>query len=324
MRKIESTVPFPSEIPCHEVILGKKYDVVISGFKGKLAMPNKYVNDHLQIPNDCEVIGFERKLPPPDNSLVNRFRYDWGNMQSVGGSVRRCVINFELEKNEELQNSINQLSLSTRNYIRTLFNILEVLLETAMVNNSFMSLSMKERVQYFMINDANEFQVAENLPIELSVTFGGCIISNEIFENAIKYANTGLSISTPYNLLRDAYNHKAKNEYRRSVLDASTAIEIAFTSKILTTLENKNITDESLKRSILNKYHSVRGRVELLRSLEVILPCSPKDYSNTLSEIRNKSIHGGYVPTLSEVDEIINIARRTLNEFCEIIDSSDN
>ena len=115
----------------------------------------------------------------------------------------------------------------------------------------------------------------------------------------------------PFYFFLDAERAKFELNYRKSILDLATAVEVCFSLIIVNRLTAQN----KLNNYIISKHYSLRQKRELLVAFEVKLPFSDKDYTENLDKIRNRVIHGGYSPTEVEIKKALNITKKTLYEL---------
>jgi hypothetical protein len=96
-------------------------------------------------------------------------------------------------------------------------------------------------------------------------------------------------------------------DFRRSVLDSSTAAEIAMTKLLDHALANSSAAAASLVRQ---KWRQIYGLSQALREFGVTLPT---DISNTgMAEPRNKAVHEGMQPTKEQTSRCLEIAREVV------------
>ncbi len=97
--------------------------------------------------------------------------------------------------------------------------------------------------------------------------------------------------------IRDARALVKDEQYRRAVIDAGTAAELAMTTLLDRKLGN---ADEALKKALYDKYQTLNGRSQLLKKLGA--GTVPERLQQELSEPRNDAAHGGTSPTRGEAD----------------------
>lgn len=109
------------------------------------------------------------------------------------------------------------------------------------------------------------------------------------------FHNAHNSISAPYEMLNNARINLTNNDTRATVLNCATAIEVMLKRKISTYLEDNNlppaIMDYVLKQS--DGYDKLIGLCNRFGINHTGLP----DVKKKVVEIRNRVIHGGYIPS---------------------------
>jgi len=99
-----------------------------------------------------------------------------------------------------------------------------------------------------------------------------------------------------------------EENYRKSILDSATALEVCFSYLITQLLPS----DEDLNKYVSSKHNSLRLKRELLKVLKVSLPVKEKEFTDGLDQVRNRVIHGGHNPTGKEASTAYKIAEETL------------
>jgi len=319
--RIETTIEFPHGIPCKKEILGLEYPIEIASFQGTISFPNLPIDwEERMKPN--AISDYNLTMPTnADMQLSYDQNVDWGYFSSSDGDscIKKCRIWF-LCDSDKARDIGNILSDSTAKYFDRLVLFLECLTNNTFDENTCHGITFDERIHFLFLNENGNVQKADQncFRLFLKTTPKETYISKELMIEAITYTNKGFELNLCYKLLRDAIFHKNKNDYRRSILDASTATELALTKIIESTLKSTYLDKKNFTESLLKKYHSLSGRIELSIALNIKLPHHKNDYSTSLSTIRNRAIHAGYMPTLSETNTVIEIARHTVNEFCNI------
>lgn len=107
---------------------------------------------------------------------------------------------------------------------------------------------------------------------------------------------TGKQVVPPeaHLLLRDSRIELRKKNYRRSVLDAATASEMALIELRDATLLN---TEPKISSLVKKKYKGIFELVEYLKKTDVTIP---EDIVKEVARPRNKAIHQGIMPNKDE------------------------
>jgi hypothetical protein len=248
---------------------------------------------------------------------------EWGKFYDNTGNsiVKRCSIWFpcSYEKHGAIANGLGKL---TENYINRLILFIEILTQNALGKKTYNTIEVESMIQYWILGNDKCFKNAENISISVLVHHlpKEVFLSNKLFNQAIEYTNKEKKPNYSLVLLRDAISHQNDQDFRRAILDATTAIEIAFTNRIIKEFIKQGIEESDFSKSILRKFHSLSGRVELLESLKIKLPIPKKTFKEFLSNIRNRAIHAGYNPSKEETSKVISLTIDTLKAFSEIVE----
>ena len=128
------------------------------------------------------------------------------------------------------------------------------------------------------------------------------------FKQAIRIVNK--SVSMPYEMLDNARMNLSRRDTRSAVLHCATAIEVAL-KKLTVSYLDVTVTDNSLKEYILRQADGYSRLVDLCKRCSVSLEGLP-DVKETVMDVRNRVIHGGYVPTREEANKAYENTRQAL------------
>lgn len=110
-----------------------------------------------------------------------------------------------------------------------------------------------------------------------------------------------------HRLLIDARDSLSSSDYRRAVIDAGTAAEVAIASFISETLLKHGLPIDFVDRATFTA-NGLIGLIGLYASSGRKLPVSKNAVASQLAEIRNRAAHGGLVPTPTEASKAIKVA----------------
>jgi HEPN domain-containing protein len=117
--------------------------------------------------------------------------------------------------------------------------------------------------------------------------------------------------------IRDARSLLRARDYRRAVLDAGAASELAMGKLIRTHLDGKNV-EESVKKALRQRYRALEGNTDLLRQLRPdLLPDQIKD---DLIKPRNTAGHGGNSLTYAQAQKAIETATEVVEHAYPLAD----
>lgn len=141
------------------------------------------------------------------------------------------------------------------------------------------------------------------------------VIDDSIGQLSISDINLGImnlskNISVPFELLDNARINLSHHDTRATVLNSATAIEIVLKTIITKYLDKINVPGP-IKKHVLNKVDGYSNLVDLCKKFS--LPYKGEhNLQKTVIDIRNRVIHGGYVPEYKEASRAYNETRSTL------------
>lgn len=127
-------------------------------------------------------------------------------------------------------------------------------------------------------------------------------------KNAIKNANK--SLSAPYELLDNANNNLLRYDWRASVLNCATAIEVMMKKRIMDYFQGTEVP-VNLQKHVLKQADGFSKLRDLCRALSIQLHNMP-NVQDEIMAIRHRVIHGGYEPTHKEAYGAYKCAQQTL------------
>lgn len=321
MKRIETTIEFPYGIPCKKDVLGTEYSIIIGSHQGTFAFPN--VSDDFKN-KQANVMPANNKLLQPkgaDKELYLDKVDDWGSFSDGNGNsmVKKCRIWFPCDYSEQKQLTMD-LNKAVSAYFDKFILFLEIISKNAFDKNTALGNGIHNKTHYWLWERDGKMVSAENPTITLSsvILSDDIYVSKAFIEESLSYTNKNLEPNITHRLLRDSIYHKNNKDFRRAILDAATAVEITLTERIEKEFIAKNINDKNLISSLLIKYRSLRGRIDLTIVLNIKLPRPKNEYLDILSHARNKSIHEGYSSNFDEATKVIEIAFDTLSCYSAI------
>lgn len=117
-------------------------------------------------------------------------------------------------------------------------------------------------------------------------------------------------VSVPYEMLDNARVNLSRKDTRSAVLHCATAIELVLKKLIIAYLD-ATVSDNSLKDFVLRQADGYFRLVELCKRCSISLAGIP-NVKETVVDIRNRVIHGGYVPTRQEANKAYEDTRQAL------------
>ena len=124
------------------------------------------------------------------------------------------------------------------------------------------------------------------------------------------FHNANNSISAPYEMLNNARINLDYHDTRATVLNCATAVEVMLQKIVYSYLDKNNIPQE-LKNYVLRQADGFYKLITLCKKLNVDLTRMP-NVKEVVMKIRNRVIHGGYVPSKEEEQKAYSITMEAL------------
>lgn len=124
------------------------------------------------------------------------------------------------------------------------------------------------------------------------------------------FRNANNSVSAPYEMLNNARINFANHDTRATVLNCATAVEVMLKKEVLTYFSENNIPQE-LRDYVLKQSDGFDKLISLCKYLNINLTRMP-NAKEFVMKIRNRVIHGGYVPSNEEAQKSYNITMEAL------------
>lgn len=290
--------------------LNKDYNIQISKYKGKILTP--YLIENFETTSDNIGINL---LPPKSKLDCLNKRFDWGSphswpsgdsqVQTLRIELNINEQNFSIKSKEELRKEIEswinrfRLNLYAYNYNIDSPNLVE-------------KRSTRDMFEFFLQTGKENIKDKFFEGTEHSVTIYVSKSIKEVdFKNAIDVTSSNKKLILEYQLLRDANKELLLENYKKSILDSATALEVSLTNAIKRDLE----INEKLLFPILKKYNGLRQKRELMKLTKNTLPLNDKTYEKRIEKLRNDAIHSGKKPTKEEAIKAFNIAKKTIDSL---------
>jgi hypothetical protein len=315
MKILEGYIQFNNAIPISMECLGKKYPIKISGINGFIATPRMFEGY-----NESS----EQKLGPLQSPNCGNIKYRnqfyWGSVQSWpnGDShIVACSIVFPDIDNDSFHEIGNKIVSELEEWRNLLIDNISVMFQEDFRGNTRSIISKSNGLNTFTLFKKTTGSDKEFIPEEyrnetIFIFLKDRLDFNQnLFQKVLDETSQKKKPLLPFYFFLDAERAKFELNYRKSILDLATAVEVCFSLIIVNRLTAQN----KLNNYIISKHYSLRQKRELLVAFEVKLPFSDKDYTENLDKIRNRVIHGGYSPTEVEIKKALNITKKTLYEL---------
>jgi hypothetical protein len=290
--------------------LSKEYNIQISNFKGKILTPFLIKNFEIDSNNiRIDLLPPKSKLDCLDKRLNWGRPYSWPNgdssVQTLKIEININEQNFSIKSKNELEKAIESwINLFRLNLFAFNYNIDSPdLIEKTSTNEIF---------EFFFLTETENIQdkffkgTIPSVTIYVSET-----IKEADFKNVLDVTSLNKKLILEYQLLRDANKELLLENYKKSILDSATALEVSLTNAIKRDLE----IDEKLLLPILKKYNGLRQKRDLLKLTKNKLPLKDKIYEVGIEKLRNEAIHSGKTPSKREAMNAFDIAKKTIDSL---------
>jgi hypothetical protein len=122
--------------------------------------------------------------------------------------------------------------------------------------------------------------------------------------------NIHKSITAPYEMLDNARRNFDHHDSRASVLNCATAIEVSLKRMVLGFLESSQTLDP-IKGFVMKQADGISKLIGICKRFCLPIDTMP-NVQKTVFSIRDRVIHGGYVPTYHEAQTAYDVTRATL------------
>lgn len=286
-------------------VLGKIFSINIAEIPMLLHFPGLPLEwedlsktDHLHYPLSAPEISKRYKYG--DEDILYGFPHSYPTGSSI---VEKVVLSFEIteEEIEEKNNIIRKEVEKVMNIFHKLFYIVnESVNPTAIVKQSDCRIDLYNDSTGNRIKNQDEIEIIGYMHDDMNS------ISKKQLEIMLGIINRKINIPIEYDFLISAIRAYEHHDYRKCILDLSTACEISITSKIEELQSNLDI------KNILEDYKTLAAKYRLLGLLNY--DTSFADIS-VITNVRNKAIHKGQQIDSKQAYEAIKVTRTILKRL---------
>ncbi|MFV8333678.1 hypothetical protein [Flavobacterium sp. GSP14] len=305
---IEGYLEFDNSIPVSIECLGREFPINISGIDGLLVPPSI-----------DETFYEEKKLGPLKAPSLGAIRFvedfHWGsvNCWPTGDSeIRACKIIFPNIQEEMFEIDGNKIINGLNEWRKLLIENISVELKEDYRGKPRVITSKGYGYSGFglfkKITGSNKHFLPQEEKETIIIYLRHFKFNQNSLQEILNITSQKKKPLLPFYFFLDAEKAKFEYNYRKSILDSATAIEISFSLIIRNFLPYQ----EKLNKYITAKHNTLRLKRDLLKTLDVKLPFTENEYTKNLDEIRNRVIHGGYFPSQSEIQLALKITEQTL------------
>lgn len=309
---------FPAGLPCTNDLLGLRSPVALPAVDAQLCMPVE----------GNRTVGFDGQFRPPRIRRVRwfekvdkHFEHDWrewGSYYQSGpaqtdlrGVIRSAVLKVDAQDVSDA--GLNQIGLDVHKSIHGWYLLLRDWLE------ALMHVDLGEEHRRVGVNGVSEVEnpvwiagsrvaggrgyTLIHPPITIVMDSDARAIDRQGWQRAVRETNRRKKPSDAHLLLRDARATVRREQFRRCVLDAATAVEV-----VLSPLLDDRIAGAlgpPAAKELVPENAAISLKIKALRKLGTPLPT---DLQADLFTVRNKAIHRAAEPTRAEARRALDLA----------------
>jgi hypothetical protein len=303
--KLVGVFGFKQNIGLKSESLNRKIGIRIGNFRGRILTPSLPSN-FLEKPDD-----YRKLLIQPKSIISFNDNLKWGQPFSwpTGESeIFKLMLEVNINDDNFNDETNNQLIDSTEDWINRLQQNLfafDYLLEYKSVK--IISSSTLAFQYYFKSDSDKKERIQSNRKNEVRINLKKSI-DFITFKKVLNATSQNKSLCLEYHLIKNSMIALQNQEYRTSILESATALELCFSNLLKRKLK---VNNEKLKKQILKMSKSIGNKITLLEKIDVELPS--KKFQSDVIDIRNSTIHSGTDVSESEAENAYEIVKSTLD-----------
>lgn len=305
MKRILTILPIAADIPFDIDLLGTKFEVKIQNASGDLIFPKLQSKEGLNQKLSHEI----------EDKYTNRFgNTDWGTLKGDEHffSLRNLAFDLSFFSHDKEMDS-KHIAFTYEGELKSWLNRLIYFLEIKMQTQYHFIYEQGQKHQTTLCLDqsGNDLGLFSStfLPVYFSIHNGINVCKSDV-RSCVNAVNKGLKPLPESSILREAVINFNDRNFRSSVIESGTSIEICLTRLLRKIMISKLSENETL--SLLKKYHSLSGRISLAKVFG--LPLDKWKNFKAIEKPRNDAVHAGKTPTIKEAKECLDMAKRFLTE----------
>jgi hypothetical protein len=314
-------VELPDAISLSNCALGIEVPARLAGHEFQIQTPTlrKAGPD---VPEHDRFGDFIEDLGPPISAgqiLKAPDTIEWGKLTqadkegNVIASIRHLFALFP-DQSGETKEFLEAIHRSNSDWLERLDAFLRLISGQRTLSGMRASVSGNSRFQLFQTNPQKHLSQG---PIHIKVSThksGPSHATGDQFSEAVRICSEGKEYPLHYQLLLKAYDAHQADDPRTTVIEASTALEVAATRRISTVLSKDGVSEMNVEL-MLKGHQTLRNRLYLLKRLGVSIPVKDVTLKKEILNIRNKVIHVGHRVTDNEARKLLIHANEIIREI---------
>lgn len=306
--KLIGVFGFEESIALKAECLNRKFQIKIDNFKGKLLTPS--------LPKDFseKSVDYRKPLVQPKSIISFNEHLDWGrpySWPSGDSELINFMLEIEIDEKAFDDEQKNLLLDGTEKWIERLKNNLysfDYLLEyngLKVISSNHLGFDY-----YFKVDGQKPERLKSNRENKVEIKLLDNAIDLKTFKNVLKSTSQNKSLCDEYKLIKDSQIALENNEFRKSIFECASALELCLTNVLKRKLK---VNNEKLKTHILKMNNSIEKKIQLLGTIDIELP--PNNYQKDVSQIRNRAIHAGVDVNEKEAENAFRIVKQALDNL---------
>lgn len=305
METIVGVFKFEAPIPVRGDVLGEVYSAKIGEHTVNIhfpRLPGKPTNE------------FSTELLAPDSCSFD-IQCSWGALRHYNVDYRPvtcCAEVFQayIECQTEDPDSTSENILSNIDEWRNLLKRIIVIKNHCASENSLPSTEARGSITLFRTNpEVKRYDSRSSITIPVTFLSEEYVLTKEMLLEIFEVVKCGNKLKLEYELLTQAYAERSRGNYRYSLVQALSAVEVCVGSKITALCSEKGI---DAKRLIGKK--SLGDKFEILRALGATWPT--ENPNEEITKHRNDLFHVRLLsPTVQQLNDVIEKIEKYLEAY---------
>lgn len=311
--KIYGLLDFENEFYYSEDILGSTITTTIYGLEIKLHFPTVSPN----IKEEIYQSAFSSNGIVAPNLNINNLdkKINWGRIYSYPNIVAKINhIIIEIPNTEKDYQKI--IFTNIESFLNTTFKYCK-LISKKIYMTSEKSIKIGGPLELFKYINNDIVKIPNsynNIGIDIIIPSLDEAISLSTFTLALKNTILTPEIPLEYQLMLNAYCSFENYDFRNTVIEATSALEVLLSHVAKKELEKYNMPK---LQQLLEKFKMISGKFELLNLLNVNVPTT--DYRDKILKPRNQVVHKGIFIDKKSALSVIHEIEKYLDTFSPLI-----
>ncbi|MBW8334239.1 MAG: hypothetical protein K0M40_19635 [Prolixibacteraceae bacterium] len=308
--KIIGYIAIEEGLPLKSNCLNQSIDIKINQFEGRLLSP-KLPDTFFE---DSEKLGI--LLIEPESDINFNESIEWGQPFSWPhgeSNVTRFKIEIDVNDDINVDRIKEELSNETAKWIRRFKeNFFAYNYHVGVPHYEVKNRNTEDFDYYLKKTNGSKVERITSRKMQMVKIFNVVSLDITVLKEVVKATSSEKNLSPEYQLLKEAHKALRTQEYRKSILDSATALELCLTNILK---KNLKVADNHLLIEILKTNNSISKKRNLLKHTKFQLP--EYNYQKKVEDVRNRAIHVGINPSDDEAKNAYEIVAQALEGLIE-------